>query len=285
MIPWIDQFKVIKDSILSGMLDGKPPTLQMIADIFDVKFSKVKIWASGQRPGTTDLETISRITGISPRWLLLGKGEIISEKIPEDIPRVHWPDQYKIIMNLWLQFAHQNTISASALEFSKRVGISTGKHQAWKNGQRPSPSDLIKLICIFRFSPIWLLTGIGSPIDNISDNTETARPEIATQDLSFGEKLPLIKLTPAEAPGHFYAKIQDLSKKNITDISGSSFIVSFDIDIQEMAICSGMEAYFDPEVSPAVGDLAYIQHENEVVICNIIAVSYTHLTLPTKRIV
>lgn len=79
-----------------------------------------------------------------------------------------WTNQHKILIKVLEGVFEKEgkTFSMRALE--KRLGLTQGKTQHWKKGQRPSADDLAALAREFDLSPAWLLLGEGDPVETLT---------------------------------------------------------------------------------------------------------------------
>jgi len=103
-----------------------------------------------------------------------------------------WKKQFDIIWEKAKQaLALQGEVISNA-KFESLLGVSAGKAQSWKKGQRPSADDLAAIARSLNLSPTWLLLGEG-PCDAV---LEAADGRIAG-DLLFD--LVLGRIAPAEA--------------------------------------------------------------------------------------
>jgi len=75
MTDWKNQFEIVKQIIAEELArSSKKFTLANAAELLGVKLTKLQAWAKGQRPSADDLETMTRVLGLSAEWVLLGNG-------------------------------------------------------------------------------------------------------------------------------------------------------------------------------------------------------------------
>jgi len=75
MTNWPQQFELIK-KVISEFLarDGKVWSYNNAGDWLGVGRGRVNAWSNGQRPSSDDLELLADKLGLSPAWLLTGRG-------------------------------------------------------------------------------------------------------------------------------------------------------------------------------------------------------------------
>lgn len=74
-----------------------------------------------------------------------------------------WPEQFELLVEIAKRKFTEQGIVFSLRGLEDRLGITRGKAQHWKKGQRPSADDLAALSREFGLSAEWLLLEEGEP--------------------------------------------------------------------------------------------------------------------------
>jgi phage repressor protein C with HTH and peptisase S24 domain len=283
---WPHRFEIVKNKIFQILGDEANLSQRSIADFLGTYQSKVRLWSGGQLPSANDLESIARKCGISPTWLLTGEGQPEGRTIPDDAPRADWAAQYPVIMKAWKKFAADNQLPMSELQFAKEAGITHGKHQAWKKGQRPSSDDLEKLASVFGLHPDWLLLGMGDPRTGM-DGKKTAPQKLelpqAAQHLTAYQqelppvpplqaamgagRLPVTGLAPCGVQGWETGRRMAVDVDRLAGLGPRAFAaLPVGDSMLPEGIREGMVCYCDPDRAPDHGDAVYVEADGKATI-------------------